>query len=251
IAQDERLQAEELLRRRVPVEVDAQSRLGSAAAPRAAGADPDVADRRAVPLHVAGIVRVVEEVVAERLPVLRVDRQVDGLDDVIVEERIGRRRRGLCAEERAARDEPERNGCRRQNGQWPRHQNTHWSRSTRLQNAAPLATGLRSVSSTCSRIPLNCSLTNRFKLQLTPSVSALSPLGLIVNARGFANGSSLLSTLSNQMRSTRAASSIAPIPPRAKSFAGLTGRDFVSPVSSQVPLTYHDRYRASGRSSSA
>ena len=90
VAQDDRLQPEELLIRRVVVEVDAQSRLDAAAAARAARPDADVPDRLVGPLEIARVHRVIEIVDLQRLPVLRVDRQPDVVEDGVVEERIGR-----------------------------------------------------------------------------------------------------------------------------------------------------------------
>ena len=54
---------------------------------------------------------------------------------------------------------------------------TSWKRMTRLQNAAPFGTGLRSRSSTCSRMAFTWIVANRFKFQLMPRVSAFSPAG--------------------------------------------------------------------------
>jgi hypothetical protein len=104
VAQDERLQAEKRLARRVAIEVDAQAGLHAAAAAGAARADADVAHRLAVPLEVARVVRVVQIVVLQRLPVARVDREIDGLHLAVVEERIGRGRGRLCLQEHTGRD---------------------------------------------------------------------------------------------------------------------------------------------------
>src|SRR6267378_4457211 len=53
---------------------------------------------------------------------------------------------------------------------------TNWRRMTRLQNAAPFGTGLRSLSSTCSRTPLTCTFTKRFRVQFERAPAALQKL---------------------------------------------------------------------------
>ena len=68
---------------------------------------------------------------------------------------------------------------------------TNCSRNTRLQNAAPFGTGLRSGSSTRSLMALTWSLTKRFSVQFTPSVRTSSPLGRMCSARGLRNADAL------------------------------------------------------------
>ena len=96
VSKHERLQAKELLRRGVPVDVDAQPRLEPAAAAVAARPDADVANDLVVPAQVGRIVGVREEVFPERCPVPTIDPQLDVVHDGVVEE--GRRlvRQWLC-----------------------------------------------------------------------------------------------------------------------------------------------------------
>ncbi len=81
VSQHERLQAEEILARRVAIEVDAQSRLHAAAAAGAARPDADVAQRLIAPPEVGRVVRVVQVVVFQRLPVLGVHGQANLLQN--------------------------------------------------------------------------------------------------------------------------------------------------------------------------
>ncbi len=98
VSKHERLQPEKLLRGHVPIEVHTQSRLDPAAAAPPAGTDADVPQDMAAPPEVARVVRVIQEVVLQRLPIPRIDVQPDFVKNGVIEElvRVGsglRRRR--------------------------------------------------------------------------------------------------------------------------------------------------------------
>jgi hypothetical protein len=79
IVEDERLETEEFLVGRIPVEVDFEARLVGIARTAAARADADVADRLAVPDEVRGIVGVGLEVFLEFRPIRAVHFEVEAL----------------------------------------------------------------------------------------------------------------------------------------------------------------------------
>ena len=79
VVEHQRLQPEEFLAGRVPIEIDLQARLVGVARAAAARADADVADGLAVPDQIGRVIGVGEEVFLELRPVRGVQFEVDPL----------------------------------------------------------------------------------------------------------------------------------------------------------------------------
>ena len=72
----------------VTVEINAQAGLDGAAAGIAAGPDADVPDDLIAPAEVGRVIRIQQVVVLQRLPVPRVDDEIDFVEDGIGKERV-------------------------------------------------------------------------------------------------------------------------------------------------------------------
>jgi hypothetical protein len=93
VVEHERLQSKKGLIDRIAIDVHPQPRLGAAAAAQATGSDPDVLDDLVSPRQRGRVIDVLSEVLLQRFPILRVQRQVNVVYDGIVEEPLHRLRR--------------------------------------------------------------------------------------------------------------------------------------------------------------
>jgi hypothetical protein len=80
VVEDERLQPEEFLVGRIPVEVDLEARLVRVARAASPGADADVEDGLAVPLEVGRVESIGLEVLLQLCPFGAMQLQVDALE---------------------------------------------------------------------------------------------------------------------------------------------------------------------------